>query len=466
MPSVKENTSVSQAKASQQELTLAELQTRFGDSGTERFGGRYNEEYANDWKDEKRITNVEQMRRGDGAIRGVLRAIKAPLMGAEWSVTTEDSSPKGEEIRLFVEQSIFGMRRTWKEFLREALAFLDFGFYCFELIWEKRDGKIVIADLEPRIPASVFSWKLKDGSFGIVQILKTDEVSSYNAEIPASKLLILTNDKEGDDVTGQSVLRAAHKHWYYKNNLYGISAVAAERFGVGIPVVNLPETGVSDQEKADAEDMAQNVYSNERSYAVLPHGMDLKIVTPQGNPQGAAIENQVNHHNAQIMLSVLATFLALGTDGTGSYALSQDQSSFFLNVLRDIAAYVREQFGNQVIKRMVDLNFGPQKKYPQLNNSPLGDIDYQEFSGTLNTLASGGLIDVDPKMKQFIHSVFNLPKISEDRMEMMEEQSIEEDLAKLEAGDMQPDGMDVPQEDAEPAPDAEDAADVTDDETQ
>ena len=449
MPSVQENTSESQGKASEKEMTLDQLQKRLGDSGTERFGGAYQEEYANEWKEETRIATVEEMRRGDGAVKGILRAIKTPLMGATWTVTSADNSKKGEEIRLFVEQNIFGMRRTWKEFLREALAYLDFGFYPFELIWEKRGGKIWLADLEPRIPRSVFRWRLQDGSFGIVQLLKNDEVKSYQAEIPAGKLLILTNDKEGDDVTGQSILRAAHKHWYYKNNLYSISAVAAERYGVGIPTVMLPE-GSGDREKDSGEDMAKNVSSNEQSFMALPHGWDFKIVTPTGNPLGAAIENQINHHNAQIMLSVLASFMNLGTDGSGggSFALSQDQSSFFLNMLRDVASYLREQFEKQVIRRMVDLNFGPQKKYPELNHTPLGDVDYAEFSNTLVALKGADLVDADPRLKQFVHGVFNLPKISDERMEMMEEQSLEAELSKLEAPETA-DGMELPPEDTD-----------------
>lgn len=467
MPTVPSLNQDSQTAASEKKLSMPVLLKRHGDSGTDRAAGTFFEEYASDWRDEKRIKNVEEMRRGDGAVKGVLRAIKSPLLGTTWSVVTEDDSPKGEKIREFVEQNLFGMRRTWKDFLREATGYLDFGFYCFELIWEKRDGRVWLADLEPRIPSSIFRWKLQDGSFGIVQLLTSDEVRSHMAEVPASKLLILTNDKEGDDVTGQSVLRAAYKHWYIKNNLYKIASIAAERYGVGIPVFKLPASA-GDAEKEKAEEMARNMRSNEAAYAIFFEGWEFDIKTPNGNPQGAAIESQINHHNAQIMLSVLATFLALGSEGGGgSYALSQDQSSFFLNVCRDNAAYFREQVDKQVIKRLVDLNFGPQEKYPVVQHTPLGDIDYQEFSTVLSTLSAANLIDVDPKLKQFIHTVFNLPKISQERLDMMEEQSVEADLAKLEGGDVADPSMEVPDDEMEiPEDDEMDDEDMADEETE
>jgi len=445
MPSVNPLTPNNENKVTK--ATLQNLMQVLGDSGTHRYSGMFYEEYSNEFRGTKRIDTIEKMRRGDGAIRGLLTAIKSPILRSEWSVESEDTTPKGEEIRAFVEKCLFGMHRTWKDFLREALAYLDFGFYTFELIWEKRDGRIVLIDLAPRIPASIERWKLKDGRFGIVQRLLTDEVKQYEVEIPAEKLLLLTNEKEGDDVTGQSILRAAHKHWYYKNGLYSIASIAAERYGVGVPIVTLPENS-GDSEREQAQEMVQNISSNERSFAVLPHGFTFEIKTPSGNPQGQAIEQQIQHHNVQILMSVLATFLSLGSGDSGSFALSRDQSSFFLNICTDLIKYVEEQIEKQVIRRIVDLNFGVQEIYPELHHTPLGEVDYQEFSSTLSSLVGANLLDVTPDIKQHIHSIFNLPPIPQDRMESLAESEIESELSRLES-DGEDDGMELPEEEPE-----------------
>ena len=422
-----------QSNASAAEMALGQLTKVLGDSGTKRFSGYFFEEYLSDWRDWKRIDLVEEMRRGDASCRAALRAVKSPILATDWNVVTEDTGPRAEEIRLFVEQNLFGMRRSWLSHLREALAYLDFGHYVFEEIWEVRDGKVYLADLEPRIPHSILKWRLSNNAFGIVQLLQTDEAGVHSTEIPANKLLILTNDKEGDDVTGQSILRSAYKHFVYRDLLYKIQGISAERFGVGIPVVKMgPAAG--DQDKADAEALAGNIRSNEKGYIVLPNNeWEVEILTPTGNPHGQSITEAIEHHAKQGLLAVLANFLLLGGhSGGGSQALSVDLSSFFLQGVEDVTNYYSEQFDLQVIKRLVDINFGPQKSYPHLTHAPVGDIDTGTLSTTLATLCQAGLIGPDWRTKQYVRQVFNLPEMDDDQLELEKERELDADIASLE----------------------------------
>jgi len=115
-----------------------------------------------------------------------------------------------------------------------------------------------------------------------------------------------------------------------------------------------------------------------------------------------------------ILMSVLAGFLGLGTDSTGSFALSKDQSSFFLKHVEDKAAYLAEQFTEQVIKRLVEINFGEREIMPKLAFSPLGDIDFKEMSEVLKTLSDTGLVNKDKSMVDFVHKTFKLPDLPED----------------------------------------------------
>lgn len=412
-----------------QTLVVQQIKKVFGDSGTERYSGFFLEEPNVQWRDDNRVINVEEMRRTDSTVKAVLKAIKSPMLATEWRIEGGE-----DEHREFIERCLFGMKRTWKDFLREALAYLDFGHYVFELVYGNIDGRIGIIDLEPRIPRSIMKWELPDGSFGITQYVKSDKVKNNTLEIPAEKLLILTNDKEGDDVTGQSVLRSAYKHYKYKDVLYRIQGIAAERYGVGVPVLYLPE-GVGDAEKTKAEDMLRNLRSNEKGFVVIPWKKEegeLSILTPNGNPQGASIKDTIEHHNKQILMAVLATFLGLGTDSTGSFALSKDQSSFFLNCANDYATYFDEQITKQVIERVIKIAFGEQKSYPYLTHNKLGDIDFEEMSTVLKNLIDAGLVIVDNKMRKFTNSTFQLPEITEADEEKMEQEEMEAELAKAE----------------------------------
>lgn len=410
-----------------------------GDSGTERYSGYIMEEYKQEWRDEARVRVVEEMRRGDGSARAGLRAIKTPLLATTWSITTKDDSPKGEEIRAFIEQNLFGMRtRTWKEFLKEALAFLDFGHYCFEIIWEKgADGKIHLKDLAPRIPSSILRWKLTDGRFGIVQQIRTDDnvegLKAGMAEIPASKLLILTNEKEGDDVTGQSVMRAAWKHWSLKQMLYKIQGIAAERFGVGIPIITMDGSG-GDEARTEAEDWGKALKSNNKGFLVLPSKeWSASILTPTGNPQSEAIISAIDHHDRAMLHAMLASFIMLGSgSSSGSYNLGENLLYFFFKSCEDSAEYLSSQILNQVIKQIVDVNYGVQEIYPKLAFAHLGDMDTVETSAVLKTLSDAGLLLKDSRMLEYVHKSFKLPDIPQETLDALKDAEIAEDVADLE----------------------------------
>jgi len=438
-------------------LAVNQLKKVFGDSGTERYSGFFLEEFNSEWRDEKRVDNVEQMRRTDSTIKGVLNAIKAPILATEWRVEGGD-----DKVREFVEKSLFGMKRTWKEFLREALSYMDFGHYVFELIYDIRDGRISIIDLAPRIPKSIQQWELKDGRFGVVQYVRTDDRNlpdkNNQLEIPADKLLILTNDKEGDDVTGQSVLRSAYKHFKYKDVLYRIQGIAAERYGVGVPVIYLPENA-GEKEKSEAEIMLENLRSNQKAYIVLPWKKEdgaLEILTPNGNPQGQAIDAAIEHHDRRMLMAVLANFLGLGADSTGSFALSKDQSSFFLKHVDDKATYLQEQLDKQVVKRLVDLAFGPQEVYPKMAYNPLGDIDFKEMSEVLKSLVDAGLVKIDGKIMKFTRDVFQLPKMTDEEVEEMDLKAMEDEMNSVDQGaefDLPEEPMDEDEPEEEPGED-------------
>lgn len=415
-----------------------------GDSGTERYGGYITEEPNYKWRDEERVKLVEEMRRSDASVRAVLSAIKAPIKATSWKVEGPD-----EKVNKFVEDNLFKMKnRTWKGFISEALTFADFGFSVFEIVYEVRDGYIQIRDLAPRIQHSILKWKTESEEPGVTQLVRTDEGFPGKKDtqlfIPMSKLLVFTNEKEGDDLTGQSILRAAYKHYFYKDTLYRIQGIAAERYGVGVPTVTLPDN-YGEEEKDKAEEMVSELRSNEKSYIILPAGFTLEIKTPNGNPQGAAMDQAITHHDKMILMSVLATFLGLGVDSTGSFALSKDQSSFFLKHVEDLASYMAEQITEQVIRRLIEYNFADGTEVPKLTFTALGDIDFSEYSTVIKTLTDGGFIATDPKTQQFVRKFFKLPEMSdEERVEL----ELDNELAQMEA-DIEGDTLGFDEEESE-----------------
>lgn len=441
-----------------------------GDSGTQRYGGFFREEYSSDWSDNaRRVQIVEEMRRGDGTVAQGLKAVKAPMLAAEYEVECGSDDPKDQEIEEWVRQNVFNMDISWKNFLRQALTYLEFGYSVFEQCYKVGpDGKIWLKKLAPRIQDSILKWKLDDGSRGVVQLLRTDEAVNYSVQIPIRKCLVLTNDMEGDDITGIPLIRAAYKHYYIKNNLYQIAAISAERYGVGVPSITLPP-GAGDAEKRAAEGIVANLRSNQESHIIKPSKeWEIEIITPKGS-QGSSqdIKSQIDHHDRMILQSMLCGFLNLGSTDTGSFALSKDQHSFFLTFVQDRVAYFVEEFNSQVIKPLVDLNFGKRLVYPKLVFTNLGELDKAAMATWLKTLSDAQMIKIDAKMTEWVHNNFQLPPLTEEDMANMEIDEINDQLGDIDPppeGEMDDQALQVddsnPEGNPEGADDEDDGGDV------
>lgn len=425
------------------ELTKAQMQREFGDSGTPRWMGYYDTDYNQIWENRERFEIVEKMRRGDPDVKALLRAVKSPLLAAKWSITVDSDDEEDQTIRDEIEDNVMGgMKRSWNEFLREALGYLDFGVYPFELIWSLKDGKVWLKDMAPRIPRSILRWRTSDGRFGIQQLILTDEFETALPEVPAEKLFVITNEKEGDDVTGQSILRAAFKPWSMKETAEKIQIIAIERHGVGVPVFMPGEkTALSDAEKSALENTLANLRSNEKGFIMLTRfGDKIEIASPSGAGMGTMIQDAIDYHSKMIPISVLANFLTVGRSKGqgGGRSQSEDLSGFFTLTLNDIAGHFCEQFSKQVIEKIVRLNHGERDVYPKLVVTDIESKNILEYGQAMAALAGANLLDITPSVKIAIRKEVHLPDYTSEQEEAMNEQEIADAMKDLLAAENPP----------------------------
>lgn len=98
-------------------------------------------------------------------------------------------------------------------------------------------------------------------------------------EIPWGKIILFSFDKEGNNFEGTSILRSTYKHFYYKDLLYKIESISAERYGVGTPVASV-KSSMNEKNKDKVVEFLKNVRSNEQSYGVHTDDAVVSILTP------------------------------------------------------------------------------------------------------------------------------------------------------------------------------------------
>lgn len=395
-----------------------------GRSGTRQYGGFVFEDENPDFNGRRAIEIYEQMRKTDATVAAVLEALKLPIMSAEARIDTADKTDDLQnEIAEFVRSNLFDtLEGGWREFLRQSLSHLDFGFAYFEKVYEIKDGQVRLKKLAQRLQTAHWKWMMDDQPTvpGVTQLIscvdnRQDPDAPSQPQIPMEKLVCFTNRKEGDNYEGISVLRSAYKHFHFKDTLYRIDGTKHER-GAGILVIELPQTA-TDTDREDAAEMGENFKVNDKSYIVKPHGWGVTLLSDGIKDQTSSLMTSVEHHDRMIMLNVLAQFLGLGSSDKGSFSLSKDQTSFFAMALTGIVNAICNVINTQLIKQLVDLNYGEQEAYPTLCFSKIGDTNLDVMSNVILRLKQAGVVKVDAQFLTWVADTFGLPKLTPEDFE-------------------------------------------------
>lgn len=389
------------------------LSIELGGSGTPIFSGIIDTgEYQPDLKGSKLIDAVNQMRWSDASVQLALLTVTLPVLSADWDIIPASEDSQDVEVAEFVKRALFE-KLPWQDNLRQALLSLPYGFFIFETIYMfDEDGKIIWKKWAPRMPKTITAWNTEKGDLKSVTQTFYQDGDYKTVEIPKEKMLLFVNQKEGDNWLGTSILRQAYKHWFFRDKYYKIDAIATERHGVGVPVITLPE-GYTELDKREAEELGRNLRSNEQSYIIRPSSdWNIEMLDMKSNTIKDPKE-MLEHHTREILKSVLAQFIDLGGRSVGSYALSKDQSAFFLNSMDTVAESIENVINEQAIKPLVDMNFNV-RDYPRINHGDLGITDIAELTTAIQAMIFAGVITPDVELEDYLRKVLKLPELSED----------------------------------------------------
>lgn len=410
------------ADSQDKKITTKGMNKELGDSGTLIYQGIITqEEYNSKLKNLLSAIKIyDTMRRSDATVRSTLQVCKLPILAAEWSIEAASDDESDQYIARFIQRELFNRNVDFHQFMKEGLNMFDFGFSIAEKMYQATEFegqfRIGIEKLSYRKQKSLLTWEMENGQEGIQQQL-VDRV----VNIPMQKLIVFTNDKEGENYEGISLLRYAYKHWDIKDKLDIVNAIALEKLAVGVPILKKP-SDADPQELEDARDAMRNFRANEEGYQEIPVGWEMEMLDMKANSTKDVLPT-VQYHDRQIQISVLAQFLSLGgTEASGSRALSSDHSKLFLLSEEATAKNVQSTLQEQLIKQLCDINFSNLPNgYPKLKFSKIGDEDATALATNVQNLMNAGAITYDPELEDHIRKVLHLPDLPEDIRKQYEE---------------------------------------------
>jgi hypothetical protein len=414
--------------------------SEFGVSGTQNSGDIFLEEEQNELSFlNSRMDVYERMFRSEPIIRTSLNATTDPIVSARYYCQPADDSTESKKYAEFIENilinpnSEMSMRDNFSFYLRKIMSYNAFGFACFEVVWKIVNNYIIPDHFAERLQRTI-KWNIEDDN--LISISQNNYWSSNIKrkiqDIPntTDKLLIFTNDQQGNDYEGRGVLRNQYRAWKMKQRMVNSLMVGYNRYLVGTLSCSVPVEG-SQEDVIRVKKVGKNWNSHEKGVVIFPEGFDFQIHETNMQASIHAL-NFIKYLDSEMALAAFAQWILLGTNGTGSYALSSDQTDMAIMKLQGIIDYICDKI-TKLIKRIIYYNFGNEavSLSPTLTGR-LVEEDVNQWITKINACIQAGSLPVYKDLQNKIAQSFELPEIPDDAF-MQEEQRLPEEKAIMQS---------------------------------
>ena len=411
------------------------MDREIGRTGAKHYGGIFYEEFLPELRGIRGVRVYEEMSENDDVCGAILFAIKMLIRQASWSVRAASSSAVDKRAAEFVESCLHDMQSTWTDTVSEILSFLIYGWSVHEIVYKRRmghkknpqleskfdDGLIGWQKLPIRCQESLYQWEFDehDNLTAFVQMPapKFDIIS-----IPAEKLLLFRTESRKDSPEGRSILRNAYRSWYFKKRIQEIEGIGVERDLAGFPVLIAPESvDVWSPSNAALLNMCNDFVSNIRRDAMegltIPAGWELKLLSTGGSRQFDT-SKIIERYDTRIAMTVLADFLFLGHEQTGSWALSSDKTELFAMAIGACLDMICEVFNRKAIPALIEMNRKSfsSAEYPMLIHGDIETQNLAELGTFLKDMTGIGLITPDDELESYLREQAGLPTKVEEHV--------------------------------------------------
>lgn len=353
------------------------------------------------------LETYQKMRRSDHQVEAILRSIELPIEQGQFAVRPPpDASAEEQMIAETIEDAYLKrIMGGWTMAVRCALTGLQYGFNVLEETWmtQQVDGMSYALpyrfDYRPQISITGEMRANDETLTHLMQTTINDDVA-----LPMQKLVVHTVGRlTTDQWRGTSLLRSAYKAWLLKDQAERITAIGHQRWSAGIPSIRAlmdsdgkPVT-VSTEERQDIISSLQALESDDQAFLYVPSGFEAGILDRRAGTMTPL--DWVVHLGDAMARAILALHLTLGGATSGSRSLGTSFIDVFLHSVQAWGDWVCDGFNEQSIRQVVDFNWGPQERYPQLAVRNV----YQTALERLGYLMQSGVVRPTEPLERYVY---------------------------------------------------------------
>jgi hypothetical protein len=409
-----------------------------GSTGLKHQGGRLQEEFHPELRYGQRAIKVyTEMSWNDGAVGALLFAFKNLIRQTDFFSAPSGDTPAHQEQADFLGEALDDMSISWSDLISEILSMLPYGWSYFESVYKLRAGKSEDPSRRSKFDDNKVGWRKHSiRAQDALDRWEFDEgggvkgawfyPTAYGGSpvfIPIEKSLLFRTESRRGSPEGVSLLRTAYRSWHFKKRLEEIEAIGAKKDFVGMAEFSVPErVYMSDAPKDQAVIEALKVIGQQMQRDEFdciihpadtdeegkPTGWGFKLVQSGGSRQ-FDLHQSIIRYRAEMLMSVLAQFLALGTEKVGSFSLASTQTALFSYAIGAILDAITDVFNRFAIPRLFTLNGVDPELWPTLEHGDIERPELPELAQYISTLVTAGVLTPDDKLEGFAREHGTLP---------------------------------------------------------
>jgi len=431
--------------------TRVQPMVELGATGLRRFSGYIEEEFLPQLRGRKAVQIYREMSDNDPIVGSLVFAIDRLLRRLKWSVEPASQKPEDRKYAEFVESCMDDMSHTWDDFISEVLSMVVYGWSYHEIvykrrlgIWEKdsakkskyKDGYIGWRKMPIRSQETWLRW-IFDDKGGIQGMVQLSPPNYHNTPIPIDKSLLFRTTTAKNNPEGRSMLRNAYRPWYMKKRLEEIEGIGIERDLAGLPVAKVPADYLSAKPGTEKEKMVQafrkmvrSVRRDEQEGIILPVAYDQDTKQPlfdfslltSGGGRSFDTDKIIQRYEQRILMTVLADFILVGHQSTGSYALHTDKTGMFRASINSLAESISDVLNRHAIPRLFALNGWKVDSLPRIVPGDVDPPDLGQLASFMTAMQSTGVQWFpDATLENFVRDIARLPKLDDDQEKVKEQ---------------------------------------------
>ncbi len=296
----------------------------------------------------------------DPQVRAHLQTRRLAVIGKEWSVEPATGKRADQKIADFVKEVFlnFDFDTARYALLQGILT----GFKVSEIMWERSEGDIWIKEM---IARPTRRW-----SFGLQRELRmlTRSNTFEGDPVPDRKFQIFRYVSDNGSPYGDGLGSSLWWTVWFKKNAIKFWMIFSEKFGSPTAVGKYPVGTPSDQQDA----LLGALQAVQQESAIkIPDTMQLSLLEAQRSGSMNNYEMLIQFMNSEITKLVMGQTLTTesghsGRGSSGGKAAAQTHEEVRQDYIKFDADLLCNQMNAQIVKWLVDYNFGPQTAYPKL----------------------------------------------------------------------------------------------------